>query len=62
MIPDLLDVTPEDGLVFFFGGHAFSPPSQPASLRAGRDTTDVASRRSLAHLSGEGLFTEVPGS
>jgi hypothetical protein len=30
LVADLLDVTPEDGLVLF-GGHA-APPSQPASL------------------------------
>jgi hypothetical protein len=38
LIKDLLDVTPEDGLVLFFGEHA-APPCRVSSLRVGRDIT-----------------------
>ena len=50
LIKDLLGVASEGGLDLFFGGHFFSLPSHPASFRAGRSTTDVATRRGLAHL------------
>jgi hypothetical protein len=35
LVPSLLQVTPEAGLVVFFGGHASSPPSLATSSLRG---------------------------
>jgi hypothetical protein len=66
LVPSLLQVTPEGGLVLFFGGHSFLLLPEPLPLGRVMAHTDVASRRSLAHLVkvyspnvGEEEFSEV---
>jgi hypothetical protein len=60
MIPDLLDVTPEDGLVFFFGGHAFLLLANPLSLGRVMALLMLPAQEAW-RISGEALFTQVRG-